>query len=132
MGPIATCPYTEPDQSSHAPHPTSWGSILMSESSKLSPSLRFPHQNPVCTSPLPHMCYMACPSNSSRFDPRIFGEEYISLSSSLCSFLHSPVTLSLLGSNTLLITLFSNTLSLCSSLNVSNQVLHPYKTTGKI
>ena len=30
----------------------------------------------------------------------ILGEQYISLSSSLCSFLHSPVTLSLLGQNT--------------------------------
>jgi hypothetical protein len=31
----------------------------------------------------------------------------------------------LLGSNNLLSTLFSNTLSLCSSLNVSDQVAHP-------
>jgi hypothetical protein len=38
-----------------------------------------------------------------------------------------PVTLSLLGPNILLSTLFSNTLSLRSSLNVSDQVLHPYK-----
>jgi hypothetical protein len=36
----------------------------------------------------------------------------------LCSFLHSPVTSSF-GPNILLSTLFSNTLSLCSSLNVS-------------
>jgi hypothetical protein len=39
----------------------------------------------------------------------------------LCNFLHSPVTSSLLDSNILLRTLFSNTLS-----------LHPYKTTGRI
>jgi hypothetical protein len=31
-------------------------------------SLRFPHQNPVYTSPLPHTCYTSRPSNSSRFD----------------------------------------------------------------
>jgi hypothetical protein len=43
-----------------------------------------------------------------------------------------PVTSSLLGPNTLLYTLFSNTLSLRSSLNVGDQVSHPYKTTGKI
>jgi hypothetical protein len=50
----------------------------------------------------------------------------------LCNFLHSPVTSSLLGSNILLRTLFSNTLSLCSSLNVWDQVSYPYKTTGRI
>ena len=45
------------------------------------------------------------------------------LSSSLCNFLHSPVTSSLLGPNTLLNALFSNTLSLRSSLNVSEKLL---------
>jgi hypothetical protein len=40
------------------------------------------------------------------------------------------VTSSLLGPNTLLNTLVSNTLSLRSSLNVSDQVSHPYKTKG--
>ena len=59
----------------------------------------------------------------------IFGEEYRSLSSSLCSLLHSPVTSPL---NTFLNILFSNTLSLRFSLNVTDQVSHPYKTTGKI
>jgi hypothetical protein len=43
------------------------------------------------------------------------GNEYRSFSSLLCNFLHSPVTSSLLGPNTLLNTLFSNTLSLRSS-----------------
>ena len=62
----------------------------------------------------------------------ILGKEYRSFSSSLCSFLHSPVTSSLLGPNTFLNTLFSNTLSPRSSLNVSDQVSHTYKTTGKI
>jgi hypothetical protein len=44
----------------------------------------------------------------------------------------SPVTSSLLGPNIFLSTLFSKTLNLLSSLNVSDQVSHPYKTTGKI
>ena len=63
---------------------------------------------------------------------KILGEQYRSLSSSLCSFLHSLVNSSLLGPNVLLYTLFSNTVSLRSSLNVSDQVSHPYKTKGKI
>ena len=41
-------------------------------------------------------------------------------------------TSSLLGSNILLNTVISDNLSLRSSLNVSDQVSHPYKTTGKI
>jgi len=61
----------------------------------------------------------------------ILGEKYRTLSSLLCSFLYSHVTSSLLGPNILLSTLFSNTLSLRSSLHVSDQVSHPYKT-GKI
>jgi hypothetical protein len=46
----------------------------------------------------------------------------------------SPVSLtsSLFSPNILLNTLFSNTLSLCSFLNVRDQVSHPYGTTGKI
>ena len=39
---------------------------------------------------------------------------------------------SLLGPNILLSTPFSNTRSLRSSLKVSDQLSHPYKTTGRI
>jgi hypothetical protein len=49
----------------------------------------------------------------------------------LCSFLKPPITSSLFGPNILLGKLFSDTLSLCSSLNVRDQVSHPYRTTGK-
>ena len=49
----------------------------------------------------------------------IHGEEYRSLSSSIDSFLQSPVTSSLLDPNILLSTLFSNTLN---SFNVSDHV----------
>jgi hypothetical protein len=42
-------------------------------------------------------------------------------------FLQHPITSSLLGPNILLYTLFSDTLNLCS-LNMRDQVLHPYKT----
>ena len=77
---------------------------------KWPPSLRFSHQNLVHASSFTHTCYMPSPSHSSRVDHRtIFGEQYSSLSSSLCSALHSPVTSSLLGPNIFLSSLFSNT-----------------------
>jgi hypothetical protein len=62
----------------------------------------------------------------------ISGDEYKLWSSLLFNFLHSPVTSSLLGQNIRLRTLFSNTLSLYSSLSVRDQVSHPYKITGGI
>jgi hypothetical protein len=69
-------------------------------SSKWSLSLRFPNQNPVCTSPL---ILATCPTYLTLLDlitGIILGEEYRSLSS-LCSFLHTPVTSYLLGLNVL-------------------------------
>ena len=133
----ATYPYPEPARSSL--HPTSHflkihlNIILSSKpgSPKWSLSFRFPHQNHTYySSPVPHTRYMPHPSHFLEFITRtILGEEYRSLSSSLCSFLYSPVASSLLGPNILLNILFSNTLSLRSSLNVSDQVSHPYKTT---
>ena len=101
-------------------------------SPKRSLSLRFPHQNPVHTSPLPSARYMPRLSHSSQFHYAKnvwWGVQIIKLH--ICSFLHSPVTFSLLGPNFLLKTLFSDNLSLLSSLNVSDQVSHPCKTTGK-
>ena len=112
------------------PHLTSWRSILILSShlclgfpSGL--SLRFSHQTPVYISPPPYM--LPAPITQT-----ILGEQYISLSYPSTSFLHSPVTSSLLGPNILLKILFSNTLSLRASLNASDQVSHPHKITGKI
>jgi hypothetical protein len=62
----------------------------------------------------------------------LLGEEYNLWSSSLCSFLQSPVTSSLFGPNILLNILFLNTPSLCYFLNVRDQVSHPYRTACKI
>ena len=96
-------------------------------------SLRFPQQEPIHPFSLPIRA--TCPAHLIFLDfitRTILGEEYKSFSSSLCNLLHSFVTSSLLGQNIPLSTLFSNTLSLFSSLNVSDQVSHPYKTTGKI
>ena len=101
---------------------TDWVFKYTPGSPKWSPSLRFSHQNPVFISALPHTCYMNRPSILLDCITRtILGEQYRSLSSSLCSFVHSPVTSSLFCAN-ILNTLFSNTLSLPSSLHVSDQV----------
>ena len=72
-------------------------------SPKWSPSLRFPHQNPVYASPL--SIRTTCSAHLILLDLitlKISVEEYRSLSSSLCNYLHSPVTLSFLGPNILL------------------------------
>jgi hypothetical protein len=55
-------------------------------------------------------------------------------SSSLCCLLQPLITSPLFGPNILRSILFSNTflLRVCSSLNVRDQVSHPYKTTSKI
>ena len=74
-----------------------------------SPSLQFPHQDPIQPPLLTHTRYMPSPSHS--FITRtILGEEYKSFSSSLCNLLHSPITPSLLGPNILLNTMLFNTL----------------------
>jgi hypothetical protein len=49
----------------------------------------------------------------------------------IMQFSPASPTSSLLGPNILLSTLFSNTLNLCSYLNIKDQTSHPYKTTGK-
>jgi hypothetical protein len=61
----------------------------------------------------------------------IFSEEYMSWSSPFCSFLQPPVTSSLFGPNILHSILFSNTLSVCTSLNVTDQVSYPYEIQEK-
>ena len=132
-----TCPYPHPAQSNLISHflKINLNIILQSTpgSTQRFPSFRFPHQNPVHAPSSPIRA--TCPAYLILLDfitRKILSECYSSLSSSLCSFLHSPVSSSLLGPNILLNTLFSNTLSQRSSLIVSDQVSHPYKPTGKI
>ena len=126
----STFPYHEPVQSSPCPLQSHFlklpSNIIFPStpgSSTLSLYFRFSHHNPVCTSFLPLRA--TCPAHLILLNfitKIILGEEYRSLSSSLCSFLNSSVTSSLLGPHTLLSTLFSKTLSLRSSLIVSDQV----------
>jgi len=110
--------------------PTSWSSMLILSShlhlglpSGLLPS-GFPTK--ILMAPaLSHTCHMSCSSHSWLDDlNNIVWVQVIKL--------HSPVTLSLVGPNIFLSTLFLNTLSLYSYVNVRDQVLHPYQTTGKI
>ena len=119
----------------HAPHPTCWRPILILSSPGR--VLLLPSGFPTKTlyAPLLSTICATCPTYLILLDLItwiIFGVVYRSLSSSLCSLLHSPVTLSLLGPNILLSTQFSNSLSQYSSLTASNQGSHPYKTTDKI
>ena len=101
-------------------------------SPKWSLSLQVPHQNPVYASPLTHSLYMPHPFSLLDLIIRtILSEEYRSFSSSLCSLLHSPATVPLRPKYSPQHSI-SNTLSLRSSLNVSDQVPHPYNTRCKI
>jgi len=117
----------------HASHPTTWRYILILSSHLCLdlPSGFFSSRFPTKTlyTPLLSPIRATCPAHLILPDfitRTVLGKEDRLLSYSLCSFLHSPVTSSLLGSNILLNTLFSNTLILRSSLNVSDQVSHPY------
>src|SRR5215468_2938119 len=137
------CPPPVPILSQLHPVPTTPSNFLkihliLSSHSRLGlPNGLFPSgfpTNTLCT-PLSSPIRATCSAHLILLDLTtytILGEEYRSFSFSLCNFLHSPVTSSLLGPNTLLNPLFSITLSLCSSLNVSDQVSHPHKTTGRI
>ena len=95
-------PYPEPDQS-RVPTKTLYAPLLS-----------------------PHMCYMPHPSHSSQSDHsnNIWWKVQI-ISSSLCSFLHSPVTSSLSGLNILLSTPFSNALSSVHYIDLQNVLKRP-------
>jgi hypothetical protein len=98
------------------PHPTSWRSILILSSfyAWVSLVVTFPQVSP--PKPCTHLPIRAtCPAHLipiCLITRTILGEKYRSWSSSLWSYLYTPVTSSLLGPNILLNTLFSNTLSL--------------------
>ena len=66
-------------------------------------------------------CHIPRPSHPPPITTVVFCVDYKSWSSTLCSFLHSPVTSYLLRPNVFLSTFSSNTLSLRSSLAAKDQ-----------
>jgi len=121
------------------PNPTSWRYILTLSSyrRRCVPSGLLPSGFPTKTLYTPLMSHIHATSLAHLILPDwmtrvIFGKECRSYSFSLCSLLPSPVTSSILGPNILLSTLFSNTLSLRSSLSVRDQAPYPYSSTGEI
>jgi hypothetical protein len=81
----------------------------------LSLSFRFPHQNSIHASSFSHPSYMS--AHLILLDlitPTILGEEYRSLSSSLCSFIYCLVTSSLFGPNILQIVNYWHKYLICS------------------
>jgi hypothetical protein len=134
----ANCPYPEPTPSNPTTPPSSWIFILilcthLRQGIPMASFFQISPPTPSAQLSPPHTRHMPTPSHFLYFTTRtILVKNYRTFSSSLCNFLHSPITSFLSGPNTPLNTLFSNTLSLRPSLSVSDQVLHPYKTTGKI
>jgi hypothetical protein len=103
-----------------ASHPTSWRSVVILSSHQCQgfQTGLFPSGFPTISlyvhihSLIPNTC-SARLVYLGLITPRIYGEEYRSLRSSLCSLIHSPVTL---RPNTFLSILFPGTISPCSSV----------------
>jgi hypothetical protein len=124
----STSPYPEPDQSS-LHHPI----LSLKDPFQYYPPTYLYLVVFLVTSFLLGFPYMqSYSSNLSTFPAHLILLDYKLWSSLLCSFLHPPVTSSPFAQNVLLSTLFSNTNSLYSSLNVRDQISHPYRTSGKL
>jgi hypothetical protein len=96
----------------------------MPGSFKWSLSFRFSCQNPVCTSPFPHVCQMLCPFHSYSFDHP--NNIWCGLQIMKLLTLQSPVTSPLLAPLS-----FSAPYS-CCSLNVRDVSFTPLQKIGNI
>ena len=93
------------------------------------------HQTSVCSSHLPTTCHRPIPSHFSWFDSAKniwLKDTQMSKSFSLSSHLQSYVTSSVLVPNGFLSTVFSKTLSLCSFINMTDQVSQPHEKQEKL
>ena len=102
----------------HSDHPISWRSISIL-SSNLRPGLPLGLPTKTLHTPVLSPIHATCTAHLILLDlvtRIVFGGQYRSLHSSLCTSLHSPVKSSLLEPNILLCTLSWNTLKLRSSL----------------
>jgi hypothetical protein len=121
---LFTCPYTEPDQfSPHHPNPfTSRSILILSTHLRLGlHSTTFLHAFQSIRVPLLNSCYMLRQSHSPRLGHYNYAWRKLQITELLFFF----------GPNIFLSSLFSNTLILCSSRNVRDLILHPYRTTSK-
>ena len=125
-----TCPYPEPNQSSPQPppHSTSWISILISSSHlflsfKWSLSLSFPTKTHYAPLPSPYLLHA---SPISFFLTWSYKQYWVGSTG------HSAPHSVVFSTPRYLVPLFSTTLSLYSSFNVSDHISHPHKTTGKV
>ena len=118
----------------YTPNPLEIHSNIISPSTprspQLSPSLRFPHQDPIHS--LSPSIRATCPAHLilDFITRTMLGEEYKSFSSTLCH-LHSPVTSSLLSPNILLNTL-SQTPSPSFPPAVSTTKFHTHTKQAKL
>jgi hypothetical protein len=128
----ATCPYSEPEQSSPCPPSNFLHNHLLIiiifpsllGSYKLSLSHRSQPQNPVCTSPVLHMCHVPHPSHiSCLYHPNdIVLAVQIVIST---SYRHAHFLLTwTIFPDILLRNIFSDTFSLIASLAVRGRVSH--------
>jgi hypothetical protein len=93
----------------------------------------FPRQNPVCNTPLPHTCFMPCPSQSSWFKhPNCIWWRVQSIKYFVIQSLPIPFRLVLLRPKYHSQHPIYENHQPTFPLIVSDQISHPYKRKGKI